>query len=98
MQSLEERVAVLESRDQERKADVDGIIAGLSEVRTLLADEVRRLTDLLAGRPSWGVTFTLTVLSSLVVGLSVALATPGFTWLPRSSRSTSWRWLRSRRR
>jgi hypothetical protein len=75
MQSLEERVAVLESRDQERKADVDGIIAGLSEVRTLLADEVRRLTDLLAGRPSWGVTFTLTVLSSLVVGLSVALAT-----------------------
>lgn len=72
---VEPRMAVFESELIAVKQDVNEI---KGEVRTLgldMAREFRELNVRLAGRPSWAVLTIITLLSSAVAGLTVAVAT-----------------------
>jgi hypothetical protein len=64
-----ERVARLEAKMEAVHQDMHDMTNTLSRVWTTL-DELRAM---LTGRPSWAVTAMLTILTSSVVGLSVAL-------------------------
>jgi hypothetical protein len=66
MQSLDERVSVLESQMNDTRSDIRAIM-----------EELKDLANQLVGRPSWMVTIIITILSSACVGLMVALATRG---------------------
>lgn len=70
--TIEERVAVLESRQHDTTSDVASITAAVDRLSQQLATEVRVLTEKLSARPSWFVTTLLTLLSSAFVGMLVA--------------------------
>lgn len=67
-ESLDVKVARLEENQADMHRDIHEIKADVREIKATLA-----------GRPSWAVVTLLTLLSSLVVGLAVALATTGGT-------------------
>lgn len=65
-EGLEVKVARLEENQADMHRDIH-------EIKT----DVKEVKDALSGRPSWAVVTLITILSSLVVGLAVALATVG---------------------
>jgi hypothetical protein len=69
VRSPEERLATLETQVHEVKGDIGEIKSSVKDTQL----DVRQLREEYGRRPSWAVTVVLTVLSSLVVGLAVAL-------------------------
>ena len=63
----EPRLAIVETR-------VDDVVKDVGEIKGSIARIEERLIALIAGRPSWGVTVIVSLLSATTVGLAVAVA------------------------